>query len=133
MIPADWHTTHAPVVAGALRGVCALRSPATTQEPDPVTGLMATVASDPFWTGPCRVQELGSQSRRRVIVADDVEVAVDYLVVLPLDAPQVPTGTLIDLTVDPGDQLVAGLVLTAVHTEVGTERFEVDVFASASH
>lgn len=130
VIPGDWSTTHAPVVTKTLRGKCKLFPAPTAQNIDPDTGLMTAITPEPLWSGPCRVQALAGQPRP-VVAAEDREIVVDFLVVIPLNTPTVPAGTRIDVT-DSEDPALTGLQLLVEQAVAGTERFERDLFCSVA-
>ena len=128
VIPADWETAHAHVVHAALRGRVALTDPAApTQEW--VDDQWITTPATPYASEvPARVQRLAAQSRT-VVTADDQELVVDHLVVVPWGMAEVSAGHLVTVTASTDSALV-GQVLRVEYVAYGTERFERDLFAT---
>jgi hypothetical protein len=126
VIPADWDAAHRPVVEGSLRGRVALRVTGTRQV---WTGTRNDlVPNEPYAADiPARIQALSGQARV-IQLADDTEVIVDYLVVIPARyAPK--SGHLVDVT-DSGDPALDGRALRIEKAVTGTERFERDLFCT---
>lgn len=136
VIPGDWNTTHAPVVAKAARGACSLRLPGVTQTWDGTE--MQSTPHAPYWSGGCRVQAVAAANgARTVVTVEDREFVADFLVVLPLDV-EVSSGHLVDVAPHPAgvtgtDPGLPGMTLLVEHVVVGTERWERDVYCTVAH
>ena len=127
VIPADWNTTHAPVVRKSARGTVALREPGTQQAWSETEGQMVQVPIPAYYTGGCRAQALSGEARVSVAVGD-ARVVADYLIVVDLDTT-VDEGHLATLT-GTGDPSLDGLVLQVLQAARGTERWERDLFCT---
>lgn len=127
VIPANWEAGHRVVVEKTLRGTASLRVPGTVQTWNPVTEQNDLTPHEPYATPGCRVQALRGESRR-VVVAEDLEVVADYLIVIPADIT--PAGTDLVTVTGTGDALLDGRVFEIQQVELGTERFERDLFCT---
>ena len=128
VIPARWETGHAHVVAGSLRGRVALTDPARATQ-QWVDDQWTTVPAAPYATEvPARIQRLTAQSRT-VITADDQELVVDHLVVVPWGMAEIRAGHLVAVT-GSTDPALVGQVLRVEYVALGTERFERDLFCT---
>lgn len=128
VIPADWEATHAPVVLGSMRGRVTLTDPAATTQQWIDDQWIAAPAAPYASEVPARVQRLAAQSRT-VVVADDQELVVDHLVVVPWGMAEVRPGHLVTVT-ESTDTALVGQVLRVEQVALGTERFERDLFCT---
>ena len=128
MIPSDWDTAHAVVVDGALRGRVSLTDPATAGQAW-VDDQWIAVPVPPYATDvPARVQRLGAQART-VVTAEEQQVVVDHLVVVPWGMAEVRPGHQVTVT-DAADPDLVGSVLRVEYVALGTERFERDLYCT---
>lgn len=127
VIPADWNTTHAPVVTKAARGTCSIRPPGTTQTWSDSLDQMVATPKTAYFDGPCRIQALGNQARQP-ITAGDKETVAEYLIAIGLDEADPVEGD--HITIKTGDDALAGQVLRINRVARGTERFERDLFCT---
>lgn len=127
VIPQYWEDGHRPVVEKTLRGTAALRVPGTVQTWNNTTQQNDLTPHEPYATVGARVQALRGESRR-IVVAEDLEVVADYLIVIPGDVNPATT----DLVTVSGtdDALLDGRVFQIQQVELGTERFERDLFCT---
>lgn len=129
VIPENWEAAHAIVAARAMRGEVELRHAGTAQTWSETDEQMIAVPTDPYFTGPARVQALTAQARR-IVTADDAELEVDYLIAVPLLlADDAREGDVVTVT-GSHDAALSGRTLLVRIVEVGTERFERDLFCS---
>lgn len=129
VIPTDWHVAPAAVLATTRRGVVSLRHAGFTQEWSDAEEAMVSVPLAPYAADvSARVQALTGQGQR-VVVAEDPELVVDYLVVVDAAVDAVVEGDLVTVT-SSGDAALDGVDLRVARVARGTERFERDLFCT---
>jgi hypothetical protein len=129
VIPPGWGAHHRAVVAGSWNGAVTITGapPGTSHWDDDLEQNVADPGPT-VYNGPARVQALAGQGRT-VVLADDTEVLVDYLVVVPHDVPAVAGHRLV-VTDGHDDPLLEAQPLTVRQVVMGTERFERDLMCT---
>lgn len=129
VIPTDWSTNHARVIAGTWTAAGHIYGPRTAGTnvtvADDLT-INAPTAPDPIYTGPMRVQQLNGQEARDVI-GDQEQITVAYLVVLDRGTV-VPLRSVIHLT-EVTDPALVGRRLVVRKVGKGSEIWERDLYA----
>lgn len=127
VIPPGWAAHHRPVVAGSWNGAVKVTGPppGTSHWDDAAEQNVADPGAT-VYEGPARVQALAGQGRT-IVLADDSEVLVDYLVVVPAEVTA-EAGHTIEVTDGHDDALLEDQTLRIRQVVMGTERFERDLF-----
>jgi hypothetical protein len=110
VIPTGWEAHHAPVPAGAMTAQCQIWRPPTpgTGTYDPVAGKHTPADHTLVWgPGPCRLQPLLFRPSSKD-VGERQRFMRRYLVVVPLDVPQLLVGDRVTIT-DATDPEAVGL------------------------
>lgn len=132
VIPATWAADHRPVVVGSWNGAVTITGPPPgTSSWNPTTEQNEADPGPTVYEGPARVQALAGQGRT-VVLADDSEVLVDYLVVVPHDVPT-EAGDTVSVTDGHDDALLEAQSLRIRQVVMGTERFERDLFCQITN
>lgn len=125
VIPHDWETTHAPVVAKTFTAKCRIKNPAGAPTIGDDLDYTPVDATAPVYDDWCRVQKITSDTMPTV--GDQVLARSRYLVVLNRDATGVAVGATVDVY-ESNDPDLNGQVLTVAEPVDGSLRFERDLF-----
>lgn len=133
VIPADWGTSHAPVITGTFTGTVIIRG----LPGEPVMGddfeyttpeAPILYGSPPNQTPNARIQVLPAQDKNTQLGGQDVRTA-GYLVVINHDAPHIPLLSTVEVTTSSDPLLnLAGRRLVVRDYDMGTIRFERDLY-----
>lgn len=131
VILGDWEVAHAVVAEGTMRAEVSLVNPLDTGAREWLNNRWVTEAPEPYTENvPARVQRLSAQTKE-VVVAEDDEVTVDFLVTIPWGMGSTREGHLVRIDKST-DQMLVGKTLRVVEVGTGSERFERDLFCALS-
>ena len=125
VIPADWETSHAPVVRKTFTAKCRINR----QEIRPVANDDLSYSDEPTQTplydGGCRVQSLAGDSQ--TLQGDEILQRSSYLVALDYDAHGIAPGDVVTVY-ESNDPDFENLTLTVRAPLDGSLRFERDLY-----
>jgi len=128
VIPADWETSHAPVVSKTMTTPCVIRNAQPgTPAFDVALGHSVRPAGFVLYTGNSRVQVLNAQDAGARIGEQDQQTAA-YLVVIDREAANIPLGATIEFPTATDPTLLGNRRLVVRKTARGSLRFERDLY-----
>lgn len=126
VVPAGWEAHHRPVPEGALTAQCVISRPgAGPGTYDPVTGKATPPPPTQIYAGPCRVQAQSFRPLEKA-VGERPRTVHRYLLVVPLDCPQVLVGDRVDITAAT-DPLLVGTAARVLDYPIGSLVWERDL------
>ena len=130
MIPKNWEANHSPVLDKTHTASCEIRPPASAPvKANSDLSYTPTSPAAPIYSGGCRVQILSratDQSDR--LFGDEHQTDVGYLVAIDYAAGDITPGCLVKITGSNDPQLGGDLSLVVTRVEMGSLRFERDLF-----
>lgn len=133
VIPDIWESSHA-VVVGKTRTAEITIFGRNTDDAEPVMNADFTYdAGNPaatLYTGPARIQSLGSALDSQVLAADQAVATSGYLIVIDRDADNIPVGSIVQVTASTDPTLTTDRRLVVRKIARGSLRWERDLWCT---
>lgn len=121
MFPTTWEQHHAVCAERAMTAECVITRPASNGTPvfDEETGRSQHPDPTTVYTGVCRVQRSALTGGNVPVIADKPTPLRQYVVSLPLAAPQIQVGDVVEVT-SATDSLMVGKRLSVADVRGGS-------------